>query len=331
MPENYPIDQNIIKWCHRCLSSQGYTLKKNLPETVVNTPWSSVTRFDTTDGYIYLKHTPEHIALEARIIQTLHDQFHISVPEVIEHNADLNCFLMKDAGQSLRAILKNKFDTKLFCKAIHQFTSMQLSVADHTQVFLDIGVPDWRLDKLPDLYKQLLTQKEILIADGLSENEINQLEALLPTVAHLCQKLSDYAIKQSIVQPDFSDNNTLIADKSSVISIIDLGEIAISHPFFSLLNCLYVAKKHHQLTDNDDRYLKLQDACLENYLIFGSKKQLLAAISIVRELWFVYAALCNYRLQVACKEFSSSFERHGRPGRLLKEFMAICMRHNKPL
>ncbi len=57
---------------------------------------------------------------------------------------------------------------------------------------------------------------------------------LLPKASILCKKLSDYSIKQTIVQPDFNDNNTLI-DNVSNITTIDLGEIVISHPFFSLL------------------------------------------------------------------------------------------------
>ena len=222
---NDNIYKEIIQWSYKYLSSHGYTLKSNLPENVQNTPWSYVIRFATTDGYIYLKQTPALLALEASIIQILRDQFHASVPKVIAHNAELNCFLMKDAGKSLREILKQKFDETLLCKAIDQFTSLQLAVADRVDIFLDMGVPDWRLDKLPDLYKELLSQKDILIADGLSEIEISELEKLLPKVSNLCKKLSGYSIKQSIVQPDFNDNNTLIDEISQKITIIDLGEI----------------------------------------------------------------------------------------------------------
>ena len=180
---NDNLNNEIIQWACTYLSSHGYTLKNNLPENVQNTPWSYVIRFATTDGYIYLKQTPELLGLEASIIQILHDQFHASVPKVIAQNAELNCFLMKDAGKSLREILKQKFDETLLFKAIDQFTSLQLAVADHVDVFLDIGVPDWRLDKLPDLYKELLSKNELLIADGLSEIEINELENLLPQVS----------------------------------------------------------------------------------------------------------------------------------------------------
>jgi hypothetical protein len=324
---NDNLNKEIIQWACKSLSSHGYTLKSELPENVQSTPWSYVVRFATSDGYLYLKHTPQLLALEASIIRILHDQFHVSVPEIIAHNTELNCFLMKDAGKPLREILKQQFDTALFCKAIDQFTSMQLAVADHVKIFLDIGVPDLRLDKLPDLYMQLLSQKEILIADGLLEKEISELEKLLPTVFDLCQKLSAYAIKPSIVQPDFNDNNTLIADISRDITIIDLGEIVISHPFFSLINCLQQAKKHHALTDKNNKYLQLMDACLKNYMIFESKKYLLDAFAIARILFFIYGALGNYRLMIACDNarFTSSFQRHGRPSIPLKEFMTACI------
>jgi len=80
---------------------------------------------------------------------------------------------------------------------------------------------------------QLLSQKDVLMADGLTAAEINELEALLPMISSLCEKLSDYAIKQTIVQCDFHDNNILIGEKTKNITLIDLGEIVISHPFFS--------------------------------------------------------------------------------------------------
>ncbi len=325
MAENDNLNKEIIRWGSNYLSSHGYTLKSNLPENVQDTPWSYVIRFATSDGYIYLKHTPSLLALEASIIQILHDQFRASVPEVIAHNAELNCFLMRDAGRPLREILKKQFDAALLCKAIDQFTAVQLAVADHVNMFIDIGVPDWRLDKLPDLYKQLLSQKDILIADGLSEIEINELETLLPKVSNLCKKLSDYAIKPTIVQPDFNDNNTLIDDISQAITIIDLGEIVISHPFFSLINCLHQLRKHHGLTVEDDTYLQIRDAGLKNYMSVYSKKQLLDALGVAQILWIVYGTLCQYQLMLACGKDKLMAFQHGKLSDALKEFMAVCI------
>lgn len=319
------LHNEIVQWGCNCLLSLGYSLKNHIPENVLNTPWSYLVRFETADGYIYLKHTPELFALEPTIIQILHDQFHASVPIVIAHDAALNCFLMKDSGRSLREILKKKFDVELLCRAIEQFTSLQIAVADRVDVFLNIGVPDYRLDKLPSLYKELISKKDLLIEDGLSIAEINKLEALLPTVSNLCKKLSDYFIKETIVQPDFNDNNTLINDMSQDITIIDLGEIVIAHPFFSLLNCLEQIKKHHALTEEDGTYLKIKDACFKNYMnFFDSKDHLSAAVATAQLLHIVYGIAYQYRFMIACgKERLMSFQ-HWKLSTLLRKCIALC-------
>jgi len=322
--ENENLNKEIIAWGYDTLLSTGYTVKNKIPEFVLSTHWSFVARYETTDGYIYLKHTPEQIALEASILKLLHDQFNASVPKVIAHNPKLCGFLMKDAGRSLRERLKLHFDTDLLCKAIDQFTSLQVDVADHIDVFFDMGVPDWRIDKLPDLFEQFLLEEDILLLDGLSDEEISKLKTLVPTVATLCNKLSDYSIKQTIVQPDFNDNNNLISEDLQKITIIDLGEISVSHPFFSLLNCMWVIKKHHGLTDKDDRYQQIMDACLKNFKNKESKKQLKKAWEIAKILWFVYEVMGQYRLIRACgKERIISFQ-HGKLSNTLREFMARC-------
>ncbi|MDF1758148.1 MAG: aminoglycoside phosphotransferase family protein [Legionellaceae bacterium] len=321
--ESDDLNKKIIQWSSQYLLSIGYKLKSTRPISIQNTPWSYVARFDTSDGYIYLKHTPKHLALEATIIQILHDKFHASVPDVIVHNSQLNCFLMKDAGQTLREILKNKFDVELFCKVINQFTSLQLATSDNLDIFLNIGVPNWRLDKLPDLYKELVSQKDLLIEDGLSEIEINKLETLLPMVVRLCDKLSIYPIKQTIVQPDFNDNNTLVNSLSQKITTIDLGEIVISHPFFSLINCLQQIQKHHGITVKDDAYTSIMDACLKNRLNVESKENLLEAFESASILWLIYDALSRYRLINACdKEKLMGFQ-HGRISDSLKKFINV--------
>lgn len=330
MPDEDSKNENqhkaINEWAYKYLSTHGYTIKNNLPETVQNTPWSYVIRYFTAEGYIYLKHTPELLALEANVIQILDDQFQASVPKLIARNVGLNCFLMKDAGTPLRQVLKKKFDETLLCNAVDQFTSLQLTIADHINIFFDIGVPDWRLDKLPGLYQQLLLQKAVLIEDGLSEIEIIKLQSLAPKVANLCNKLSGYSIKQSIVQPDFHDNNILINERSQNITFIDLGEVVISHPFFSLINYLDQIRKHHALTEQDGRYVRIRNACFNNYLQLNANEHILEAFKIARTLLFIYGALTSYRLMIACdkKEFRGLFQRHARPSIQLKEFLAVC-------
>lgn len=317
-------ESESTRWGFEYLTSHGYTLKSSQPEVVQNTPWSYVVRFETNDGYIYLKHTPTNLALEASIIKLLHDRFHAPVASIIASNDKLNCFLMRDAGKPLRDILKQKFDEALAFKAIDSLTSLQITVADHVNAFIDIGVPDWRLDKFTKLYRDLILQKDMLLEDGLSDIEINKLESLIPTVTNLSEKLSGYAIKESIVQPDFNDNNTIIDNLSGKITIIDLGEISITHPFFSLLNWLKQMKKHHGISDGDEAYLRMKDACLSNFTKYESKERLLEAFSIAAKLCSIYWSFSNYRLITSCNkaEFTSLFKMQGRPALSLKEFLA---------
>ena len=315
-----------INWAISILKNNGYVIQHATPETIQSTPWSDVCRFATNRGFVYLKIVPPAIALEAKIIILLHDKFHANVPAVIAYNMELNCFLMKDAGHNLREILKKQFDADLLCKTVDQFTSLQIVVADHINIFINMGVPDWRLDKLPELYAQLLAQKDLLIADGLSEIERMDLEKLQPKVYDLCKKISEYSIKQSIVQPDFNENNTLIEYISQNLTIIDLGEIVISHPFFSLLNFLQQIKKHYKFTDEDYAYLQVMGACFKNYMNFESKQNLLEAFAMANILWFIYEALAHYRLIMACDPAKFMlFQRDGRISGRLREFIAACI------
>lgn len=113
VPGNNSLNQHVVQWAYQCLASHGYIVTSETPEHVLDTPWSRIVRFATSYGYVYLKQTPASLALEAPIIQMLRNQFHASVPIVIAHNPALHCFLMKDAGCSLREILKQHFDTDL--------------------------------------------------------------------------------------------------------------------------------------------------------------------------------------------------------------------------
>jgi hypothetical protein len=320
------LNKEVIQWGCNHLISLGYTLKSHLPEKVQDTPWSYVARFETTNGYIYLKHTPDLFALEPKIIQILSDKFNASVPIVLGHNLELNCFLMKDGGSTLREVLERNFDEALVFRAIDQFTSLQLAVAGRVDILLNMGVPDYRLDKLSDLYEKLISQEHLLIAEGLSEIEIQVLESQRPRISGLCKKLSDYPVKQSIVQSDFNNNNILLDDTSQKITMIDLGEIVIAYPFFSLFNYLYKIQKYYGLTDKDDRYLRIKHACFKNYInLFESKDHFEEAFVTAQLLYIVYRISDQYRFMIACgKENLMSFQ-HWKLGHVLKEFIATCI------
>jgi hypothetical protein len=286
----------IIAWGQESLHAQGYILTNHVFENIKTTPWSSVIRFSTSKGYVYLKQTPPSLFLEPKIMQILAAQYHASVPFVIESNEELHCFLMKDAGQTLREYLKADFQVDVLCQAIKQFTHMQKSTEEHLEPFLSLGVPDWRLDKLPLHYEKIINQVTLLKAEGMTDKEVQQLHDLSPHFSAQCKLLSTYQIPETIVQPDFNTNNMLIDPNTKKMTLVDLGEIVITHPFFSLHNYLLQATLHHGVKEFDQTYRQLQEACFENWLGAATHQQLLAAFNLTKKLLPIYGTLSYYRL-----------------------------------
>ena len=122
--QNEELKSQINKWALEQLTSLSYSLTDNNVENILDTPWSYLGRYQTSNGLVYLKHTPELFSLEPAIIQLLSDKFNATVPVVIATNPELNCLLMQDTGHNLRELLKDNFDESLVLKTIQQFTDL---------------------------------------------------------------------------------------------------------------------------------------------------------------------------------------------------------------
>jgi len=313
----------VILWAEEYLLSHGYTIK-NSPEDIQITPWSSVKRFFTSDGYVYLKQTPPALSLEPIISQILREKYDANVPQIIATNIELNCFLMKDAGITLREYFKNNFQPVLLCQAIKQYTAIQCATSKDIDKFLNLGVPDWRLGSLPALYTKLLSNEKILIEDGITTDEINLLHKLHHTFSSLCELLSKYKIPETLDHCDFHDNNILIEVVSKNMIISDLGETVITHPFFSLITCLRNATFRYSIKETDKTYLELKEACFEIWLRFEKKDNLLDSFSLAQQLWPIYESLGQYRLMISSNPVKfKSLNRRGRLIRGLKAFISF--------
>ena len=321
---NEELKNQIKKWALEQITSLGFSVPDDDVENILDTPWSYLARYKTTGGLIYLKATPELFFLEPAIIQLLRDKFNASVPVVLATNPELNCFLMQDAGHNLRGLLKDNFDENLVLKTIQQFTDLQIAAQDNVDDFFDAGVPDYRLSKLPTLYTNLIKQKDLMIAEGLSDAAIDKLEELSDTVVKICNKLSGYNIKQTIVQPDFNDNNTLVDDGRQKITIIDLGEIIISHPFFSPLNFLQQMTKHHGLIEENALYQRLKDACFDKYRgYFANGNDFNDALAIAKIASNICGLVYQDRFMKACGKENLKKYNHWKLGDLLRKFMMV--------
>ena len=287
-------------WARQYLLDRGMAGQLSEPEIVISAPWSEVVRFHTDKGAIYLKTTPERLALEAPIIEVMQSEYACHVPTLIGVNAPLHSFLMEDAGVRLRSLLKSNFDTSLASQGIQLFTQWQMDVAHHISPLLNLGVPDWRLENMPSIFEGFLRNKNFWEAIAIDEELHHSLMAVVPAIQALCEKLQSYNIPPSFVQPDCNDNNLLIDPTTQRITLIDVGEIVISHPLFSVVNYLYVLEKHHRVSFSEAVYTAIRTSALEAFLVREKEDRLVDALSIVTQLWPVYWALSQYRLVQAC-------------------------------
>ncbi len=287
-------------WVRQYVLERGIAKELSEPEIVMSTPWSEVVRFHTDKGAIYLKTTPDRLALEAPIIEVMQSEYACHVPTIVGVNTPLHSFLMKDAGVTLRSLLKSNFDTSLACQGIQQFTQWQMDVAHHLSPLLNLGVPDWRLENMPSIFEEFIRNQNFWEAIAIDEELYHLLMAVVPAIQALCEKLQSYNIPPSFVQPDCNDNNLLIDSTTQRITLIDVGEIVISHPLFSVVNYLYVLEKHHRVSFSDAVYAAIRMSALEAFLVRENEDRLVDALSIATQLWPVYGALSQYRLVQAC-------------------------------
>lgn len=294
-----------IEWALKTLQKLGYSIRNSTPKTILQTPWSRVYRFDTDQGHFYLKQVPPTLSMEIQVIGYLWQMNMASVPTLIADNPEQHCFLMQDAGIQLRAFFTlGFFDANILITAIHSYIAMQRASHDHLSVFLNMGVTDWRLTKIPDCYKILIQQEgELLKADGLTRAEIIHLGELTPKLISLCEQISSYRFPDTFSHSDFNDKNILIHLKTKQITFIDLGEVEITHPLFSLVNMLNQIKDNFAL--KDDAYQLLQQQVLQPWLDIVSQEQLLKVMSLIQQCWPVHRALTVYRLLTSVDSKSS--------------------------
>lgn len=280
----------IIEWAMK-------TLKHTEVGTsvVVETPWSTVLKISTPQGPVYLKQTPPDLFIEVDILKKCRDLCKITdIPEVIAANKNLHCFIMKACGDaSLRTVFNGHLNVDLLVQGLQVYREMQQATAPHVDAFLQAGVPDWRLDHFSQLYLDLISNEDFLLTHGLETAQITILQDAVPKVEALCQMLSKYGIPECLNHSDFHENNMLFSNATKKVSIIDLGETAINHPFFVLAAFLKIPCNLYNVVVDSIDYQKLHDTCFNGWL--DDKKSMIKVLKLINILLPVYLLFTQKR------------------------------------
>lgn len=258
-------------------------------------PWSAVSRVATNQGWLYLKQMAPLFAHEPQVLRFLHA--HIAgapVPVCLAHESGLRAFIMPDCGTPLRPLLKEQYDAELMQQALQLCARLQQDYIPFRDDLPELGLPDWRLTRLPERLAELLADDELMQAEGIAPAEHNTMTRLLPTVEKLGAALAGCGVPETLEHGDFHDNNVLL--QGSSLTLNDWGDANLSHPFFSLASCLESAGRNHGLVAGDANYGRLTEGYLDCWLDYADKATLHRALDLALQLRPIHFAINYSRL-----------------------------------
>jgi hypothetical protein len=280
-------------------------------------PWSSVYVAETKSVRIFLKIVVPPFDIEIKLLPYLAEQFPEVIPKVIATHPKHQCILMHDAGMPLRDLLKKTYKNNWVKKAVSCYGNLQKNTSHQVDALLALGVPDWRLHTLPQKYLALLQRTKFLTHDGLSNDEITQLELRYPHVEQLCKVLASGPIPDAIEHGDFHDNNILINIHNNPI-IHDWGDTVITHPFFSYCSFESSASRHHKISVSQQN---LTETCyLDAWSDYATKEVLKHIMKNTKILNIIKFALGFSRI-ASCPDMHDLGDYKGTVAKALRSYL----------
>jgi hypothetical protein len=217
-------------------------------------PWSTVLRVPTGDGeVVWFKHCKAAQAYEPRLTSALYKRWPDRVVRVLAVDEERSWLLLADGGTPFGAF-GNAPDA--WEAVLPLYAELQIGELAHAEEHLAAGVPDLRLAVLPEHYADLLARDDV----PLEPEQRARLRRFEPRFAELCGALSGTA--GETVQHDDLHIGNVYAD-GDVLRILDWGDTAISHPFFSLVVTFRILEEVLKVPPGDPIHARLRDAFLE--------------------------------------------------------------------
>ena len=250
--------------------------------------WSTVMRVPTNKGMLFFKATADETIYEIALTEKLAAWFPDCLPELIAVDAARGWMLLRDGGEQLRVLIRPTQDVKPWEPVITRYADLQIELTQHVPEILALGIPDYRLSVLPDLYAQLLADPSSSMIDqekGLASKEYQQVQ-------YLTERFNTFGLPASLNHGDFHDGNVLIKDGR--VTFFDWGDANMTHPFMSLRTFFVSMEIALQLDDYapaTPEMIQLLDRYLERWEAFASKERLLAAYNLSRPVASIVKAL----------------------------------------
>ena len=268
MNKSYDINrEQLLNWAKEVLVDELTSV-----EDIAVTAFSYVLKINTSDKTYYLKKTPPKLYIESSVLDVLNKECGLeNVPKVIARNDNLHSFLMPSCGDlTLRTLFEDQIQIDLLYEGVNSYVGLQKATASSVHKFIEIGVPDWRVENLPNIYAAFLHDDKRLAEWGLNNEEKLRCKNSMELFEKLCADLQSLGLPSVLNHSDFHPNAMLLDQESHEIRIIDLGEVTIGNPLFPLASCITNYLEHRwQIRANEDEYIKIKSSILNQWGVQG--------------------------------------------------------------
>jgi hypothetical protein len=268
-------------WIEVQAAKAGYSVRKLEQHYVSDI--SCVLRVMTHTDDLYFKASMPAFGFEPALTKRLAELWPAHMPHVFAIDGERAWILMSDVGPSVKALTKADGDQSRWDEMLRQYAALQRESAGRVDELLALGLPDWRLDKLPGLYAALVGDKEaMLVGDqrGLAEAEYDAMVAFTAQVSAMCQRLGEIGLPETLHHNDAHMGNVAVRGGDYVF--FDWAESAAMHPFCSLFIVLRYAKFIFEC--DEDALTHLRDAYLLCWTEYAPMERLIEAYDIARRL-----------------------------------------------
>lgn len=189
-------------------------------------PWSTVMKVPVGDELVFFKANTDELRHEAAIVERLAARLPDRVPPLLAVDRETGWMLMADAGETLRVVVPRERSLDRWLDALRLYAETQLAMTGSVEELLAAGVPDLRLEVLPDKYAALM---DVIDAE-------QRFRDALPRVKELADELAGYGIAETLQHDDLHDGQVFVQSRPEGERhlLMDWGDSCISHPFFTL-------------------------------------------------------------------------------------------------
>lgn len=179
--------------------------------------WATALRVPTSRGTVWFKAARPAFAHEAGVLRILRPLAPDLLPDVIASTTE-GWLLLADAGERAR---EHPIDWRAM---LHAYAALQRASSAHVDVLLAAGAYDNRPGRVAERAQALMRYLPAELAVGL--------DARLPHVAEQMSRLDTSRLPLTVDHGDLHDGN--VFSDAGHVRIIDWGDSAVAHPFFTL-------------------------------------------------------------------------------------------------